>query len=187
MSKSVQYAILIVCGLIGAYFGYSVMSSAPSALTLPLMIVSVLVFGGIIWWALSRNVKAKPASSEANNNAKGLTAPSGKARIYIYREKAFMGKAQGVDVAIEGVASGQLKGPNFVMADVAPGTYTVTGNMASAPNKKNSLPLTLTSGEVAIIEASIQIDLTTGKIILNRVDAAGHNAILYGQLIEWKD
>ncbi len=186
MNKQVQFIVLIVAALVGAILGYSIMSSAPASLSLPLIAIFILLFAGIIWWALSRNVKAVPASAEANNDAKRLAAPAGHARIYIYRQKAFMGKAQGVDVAIEGIASAQLKGPNFVMADVMPGNYTLTGNMASAPNKKGSLTVTVAADEVAIVEASIQVDMTSGKIDLKRVDEAGRDSILSGQLIQWK-
>ena len=185
MNKPIQVAIIVVVALFAGWFGFQLATSIPMIIALPVILLLFAGFGFYIWKMLNNNVAAAPASAEANADAKRLAAPAGKARIYIYRQKAFMGMAQGMDVAIREVGSGQLKGANFVMADVNPGTYTITGNMAAFPNKKGEVQLTLAPGDVAVVEASMQADLTTGSVVVKRVDAAGHESIRAGQLIDW--
>lgn len=185
MNKNVLMALTVVAALVGAWAGFKLVTAVPAGIALPLILLLLGGFVFFIWKMLASNVSAKPATAEANADAKRLAAPTGKARIYIYRQKAFMGMAQGMDVAIKGVGTGQLKGANFVMADVEPGTYTVTGNMAAVKNKVGELTLTLDAGEVAIVEASMEVDLTTGTVAVKRVDNAGHESIRAGQLIEW--
>ncbi len=185
ISKPVLVIVLIVSALVGAWLGFKLVTAIPAGIALPIILLLFIGFGIFIWKMLSNNVAAKPAAAEANADAKRLAAPADKARIYIYRQKAFMGMAQGMDVAITGMKTAQLKGANFVMADVDPGTYTVTGNMAAFPNKKGEVQLMLAPGDVAIVEASMQADLTTGSVNVKRVDGAGHESIRSGQLIEW--
>lgn len=185
MNKGVLVAVVAVVGLFSMWAGFKIASSIPAIIALPLIFILLGGVGFYIWKMLSNNTAATPASVEANADAKKLAAPSGKARIYIYREKAFMGMAQGMDVAIRGVGTGQLKGPNFVMADVDPGTYIVTGNMAAFPDKKGELQLDMAAGDVAVVEAAMQVDLTTGSVTVKRVDNVGYETIRSGQLIQW--
>ena len=185
ISKPMSVIVLIISGIIGAWIGLKLVTAVPTSIVIPILILLLAGFVFFIWKMLSNNVAAIPASPEANADAKRLAAPADKARIYIYRQKAFMGMAQGMDVAIQGIGTAQLKGANFVLADVDPGTYIVTGNMAAFPNKKGELQLMLAPGDVAIVEASMQADLTTGSVVVNRVDAAGHESIRSGQLIQW--
>lgn len=185
INKPILVVVTIVSALLGMWLGFKLVRDVPMGIALPIILLLFIGFGIFIWKMLSNNVSAKPASAAADADAKSLRSSAEKARIYIYRQKAFMGMAQGMDVAITGLKTGQLKGSNFVMAEVDPGTYTVTGNMAAFPNKKGELQLMLSPGEVAIVEASMQADLTTGSVNVKRVDSGGHESIRSGQLIDW--
>ena len=170
MNRETKWAlyivVLVLAGLFGAGLSTYVManmSAGGSSLFILLMFAIVV---GIIVWSLSGNKRTRAADAASTAAALLMRPAAGKAAICIYR-KGFVGMAQGFNFAIEGVASGQAKGNQFLYAEVDPGTYRIT---AQGKGNGGETEVTVAAGEVAVFRAVIEVGLVKGKIAFDRVD-----------------
>lgn len=173
MSKNAMWlTIIFAAAIFGAFLGPSLAQtfSAGTLLTL-----TVLLFGGIIVfciWALSSNKGGQKADTAAVAEARTMRAPDGKARIYVTR-RGFVAALQGMDVTLDGVAKGQIKSGQMLMADVEPGTHrlhvaTAKAKLANAAE----LDIEVGAGGVIVIDAMIEMGALKGSVKLTHLDAA---------------
>lgn len=181
--------LAVVAAVVGAFLGPIMMESLSGGMAI---VVFGLLFVGIIAfliWSLSANKIGKPASAAALANARLLAATPGTARIYVVR-RGFMGGMAGMKVTIDGVATGQIRMNQFVMAEVSPGTYAVETAMARdgvKPSRSES-SLTLQSGEIAVILVRLQMEAmhaTTDQQRILGSEAKGE--IASAKMVKWAD
>lgn len=173
MSKNAQWLTLIViAGIFGAFLGPT-LAHHLSLGTITLL--AVVVFGAIIaycLWALSNNKGAAKADDMLQADARAMRAPEGKARIYVTR-RGFVGSMQGMDVTLDEGARGQIKSGQMLMADVAPGSHRIAVATAKASLAKPAdIAVEVGAGEVAVIDAMLEMGALKGSIKLSRLDAA---------------
>ena len=188
MSKNAMWLTLIfVAAIFGAFMGPSLAQiMSPGTL----LILTVLLIGGIVIfciWALSSNKGGTKADTAATADARTMQAPEGKARIYVTR-RGFVAALQGMDVTLEGVAKGQIKSGQMLMADVAPGTYRVHVATAKAKLARPAdLEIDVGAGGVVIIDAMIEMGALKGGVTLTRLDAVKARENVYAtKLILWE-
>jgi uncharacterized membrane protein YeaQ/YmgE (transglycosylase-associated protein family) len=181
--------LTIVAAVIGAFLGPMLgRSLSGGAVSLIFGVFFIAVIGFVIW-SLSANKVGKKAPATILADARTMKAAAGTARIYVVR-RGFMGGAAGMKVIIDGVASGQIRMNQFVMAEVPPGTYTIETVMARngvKPSNSTST-LTLQSGEVAVILAMLQMEAMHARTTQQRVLGSEAQAeIARAKMILWTD
>jgi hypothetical protein len=96
---------------------------------------------------------------------------------------------QGMDVTLDGAAKGQIKSGQMLMADVAPGTHHLHVSTAMAKLAKGAeLDIAVAAGEIAVIDAMMEMGALKGSVKLTRVDAAtkGRADVQATKLILWE-
>ncbi len=116
-----------------------------------------------------------------------MQAPEGKARIYVTR-RGFVAALQGMDVTLEGVAKGQIKSGQMLMADVPPGTYRLHVATAKAKLARPAdLEIDVGAGGVVVVDAMIEMGALKGGVKLTRLDAAKARENVHAtKLILWE-
>lgn len=105
---------------------------------------------GVIYYNVSGNRKILHAAPDVLERARKMRPKRGKAGLYLLR-KGFIGSRLGMDVAIEGVASGQLRSGLFLHVEVEPGTYEMTARPARNANETTHETVTLVAGETVVV------------------------------------
>lgn len=186
-NNSKWFVLTGIAAVFGAVFG---MTGARSLSGGAAMIVFVVFFVGVVAflvWSLSANKVGKKAAPQVLADARAMKPAAGTARIYVVR-RGYMGGMVGMRVDIRGVASGQIRMNQFVMAEVSPGTYTVETAMARNGVKPSNAEtiLTVASGDVVVILAMLQVkslhSTTTQERILG---AEAQRAVAKTKMIEW--
>ena len=173
MSKNAMWlTIIFAAAIFGAFLGPSLAQTFSAG---TLLILTVLLFGGIIVfciWALSSNKGGAKADTAATADARTMQAPEGKARIYVTR-RGFVAALQGMDVSLEGVAKGQIKSGQMLMADVEPGTHRIQVGTAKAKLANAAeMDVEIGAGGVVVIDAIIEMGALKGSVKLTRLDGA---------------
>jgi hypothetical protein len=175
MSKKLTAILagVLVAGLIG--FGVTFALAAAGAEPMSsIWIVSGLI-GGFVTLGLMNLAGNKPvhlADEKARTAALSLKPPPGTGLVIVLRE-GFMGKAQGIDVTLNGRELAQLKSPRFTATTVQPGHYTLNAafagqmNLGSAPGTAS---FDLGSGQVALFRITTAMKMTTSDVVLTRID-----------------
>ncbi len=169
MNRQLKWIALIFGVIVAAFFGMSLSvyiadnASGGGAALFTLAMVALVV--GIFYWLLSGNKKVSVADPAATTAALTMRPAEGKAAIYIMR-KGFVGMLQGFNFAIEGMASGQAKGNQFLHAEVAPGTYRIT---AKAKGNGGETQVTVAAGEVAVLKVILEPGMLKGSIVFERI------------------
>jgi len=155
---------------------------------------AVLIFGGLfvaaiafVIWSLSGNRVGKTASPALMADARTLRPAAGSARIYVVR-RGFMGGMAGMKIDIHGVASGQIRMNQFVMAEVPAGTYTVETAMARNGIKPSNSETTLSvqGGDVVVILAMLKVQSLHSTTKQERiVGTEAQTAVATTKMIEW--
>lgn len=85
-----------------------------------------------------------------------------------------MGKANGVDLNLDGRDVAQLKSPRFTVLHLTPGTHTLRAALAGAMNT-GSVPAVASfevqAGQTLVFQLRLAIKLSTSDVVLERVDA----------------
>jgi hypothetical protein len=178
---------LIAAVIVAAFFGMALSTyvaenaSGGGAALFTLAMFAMVV--GIFYWLLSGNKKISLADPAATSAALAMKPAEGKAAIYIMR-KDFVGMLQGFNFEIEGVASGQAKGNQFLHAEVAPGSYRIG---ATAKGNGGETQVTLAAGEVAVLKVILEPGLVKGSIMFERItDLVSARAELASiKLVNW--
>lgn len=179
--------LTVVAAVIGAVLGPMLgrsLSGGAVTVIFGLILVAVIAF---VVWSLSGNKVGKPASAAELADARELKPTSGRARIYVVR-RGFMGGMAGMKVAVEGVATGQIRMNQFVMAEVPPGTYTIETAMARNGVKPSNSQSTVTVGseEIAVILVMLQMEAMHATTVQQRISGSqGHAEIARARLVRW--
>jgi len=181
--------LMIVGGVAGAILGPMLgrsLSGGSVALICGLILVA---FVALIVWSLAANKVGKPASAAMMADARAMKPAPGTARIYVVR-RGFMGGMAGMKVEIHGVAAGQIRMNQFVMAEVAPGTYTVETAMARNGTRPSNAQgdLTLQNGEVAVIVTTLQMEAMHAQTVQQRVlGAEAQSEVGRAKMVRWNE
>jgi hypothetical protein len=142
-SKPAIIAMAIIGAIVGIWAGSNVGNSG-FAQILMLAIFGLLAY--LIFNGLRRNRKLEAVSAPDRNRILG-EQPVG-ARAIIYRE-GFVAKLSGFDIAIDGVDHAQLKSPQSVAIDLAPGDHELV--VKAAGKAQPAFKFAVGSGDVAVI------------------------------------
>lgn len=147
-SKLVIIVAAIVAAIIGAWAGMNMFSSGFA------MIVVLAIFaliGFLIYNGVSRN-RSVERVTDADRGPLLSQPPVTGARAIVYRE-GFVAKLSGIDIAIDGTRRAQLKSPQSVALDVAPGDHVLTLKVAGKDQKPFSF--SVTEGEIAVLRIAM--------------------------------
>lgn len=180
--------VIVIAGVVGGLMGPVVFREVPLDIMLP---ISLLFFGcliAFILYSLSGNQGGGAAGGEAQAEARRLRPVPGKGRIYIVR-KGFVGALQGMDIAIEGVASGQIKSNRFLVAEVEPGDYRIAAKMArGGKSTASTYDIGIGAGEVAVIHVILEMGTLANATVFERLDDATAREKLAGsKMMLWTE
>ena len=187
MSRNTFWIIVIfVAAIVGAMLGPTILGDLDPETVIIIAIVFLAVFIGIIVYSLSAN-KAPPKASAEQIAATRSPPPAGKGRIYIVR-RGLVGAAQGMNVAIDGFGSSQLKSNRFVMGEVDPGTHHISANMARGGKKSAAaMDVAVAEGESVFVDAMLEMGMMRGTTVLTIIDKGQAQSKLEGaKMLSWK-
>lgn len=173
MSKNAMWlTIIFAAAIFGAFLGPSLgslLGETTMLILAPLFLIGVIVF---CIWALSSNKSGKKGDTAALAEARAMRAPEGKGRIYITR-RGFVAALQGMNVTLDGTATGQIKSGQMLMADVEPGTHRIQVGTAKAKLANAAeMDVEIGAGGVVVIDAIIEMGALKGSVKLTRLDTA---------------
>ena len=120
---------------------------------------------------LAGNRKVATASAAEKAQALTLQAPPGRGLLIVYR-KGYVGKAAGLNLALDGQPLAQLRSPRFTAIPVTPGEHVLSasfGGLAGPQNKVNTSMVTFQPGEVLAVKAGVSMGLIQNTIKLEAV------------------
>ncbi|WOE74064.1 DUF2846 domain-containing protein [Alterisphingorhabdus coralli] len=150
-------------------------------LLFPLLVVFVVVI-------LLRNKSGEKADPAQTAEAMTMMPAEGKARIYVMR-KGFVGGQQGMNITINDDLNSQIRTKYFLMAEVEPGTHTVTAQMSSGTKgSARSHEITLEANKSVLLDMKLQMGAVQGKPDFTEVrDMVEAKSMLNGlKLVLWK-
>lgn len=189
MSKNAMWIMASIgAGIVGFFLGPKLLSGFSPSTVLMLAAIFFMALIGYIIWALSNNRGAKKADEAQQVHAKAMKASDGKARIYITR-RGFVASMQGVDVVIAGIAKGQIKSGQMLMAEVSPGSYSISVNAAKASLAKGAdMDVPVVDGEVVVLAVAFEMGALKGTLLLDRCDdQQARNNVAHNKLMLWED
>lgn len=133
--------------------------------------VMIGLFVAYIGGNLAGNRRTPKASAEARAKALALTAEPDAALLVVFRE-GFMGKAAGMNVALDGREFAQLKSPRFTAIRIAPGSHTLRvafGGLAGPQNNAGEEVFSVAVGQVAVFRATLAMGALKNTIRLEAV------------------
>lgn len=150
-----------VAGVFGFFIGPRILGSVSGGSGLLILLVLFAGLVGFIIYSLGGNKVGKAATPAMLADARTMAAAPGKGRIYVVR-RGFMGGLAGMKVDIRGVAAGQVRMNQFVMAEVLPGTYEIETAMARNGMKPSNSESTVTvaEGEIVVVQAMLEMRAT---------------------------
>lgn len=148
-------AILVLAVIIGLYLGFAY----------PLVGLICLVGGfGFAAFVVLRNNQGTKLDDATRANALAMIPTEGRARLYFAR-KGFMGGAQGMNISIDDGFEGQIRSGYFMMAEVAPGTHTLSARFnAQTEGSRVNHTVSVAAGESVLFEMAFDMGALQGKI-----------------------
>lgn len=189
MSKNTFWMIVIVvAAIVGALLGPTLLGGLPMETVSILLVIVLVGLVALVIYSLSGNRGGRAAPSDVEAEARLMKPSPGKARIYIVR-KGFVAALQGMNVAIENVATGQIKSNRFVTAEVEPGDYRVTAKMArGGKSTARSIDVSVGPDEVAIVQAYLEMGTFAASTTLTRLEPGEARERLAGsRMVLWAD
>lgn len=180
--------LAVIAGIVGAFAGPALMREMGGFGRLLLGLIFLGAIGYVIY-ILAGNKVGRTAPVAVASDARALVAAPGTARIYVVR-RGFMGGMAGMKVAVAGVAAGQIRMNQFVMAEVAPGTYTVGTAMArnGAKPSDSQSTVTLAAGEVAVIQVMLEMHALHASTVQQRLPMAeARTEIASAKMVLWNE
>lgn len=188
MSKNLFWILMaVIAGIGGAMLGPTLLSGfSPGTV----IILFVVLMGAIIAyciWAISKNKSAVAADPAAFTDARAMKASAGMARIYVTR-RGFVAALQGMNIEIVGIGKSQIKSGQMLMAEVAPGTYSILSGTANAKlATPSTLEITVGADEIAVIDAMFEMGALKGAIKLTHLDGAkARENVNANKLMRWE-
>ncbi|RJF87043.1 hypothetical protein D3874_08415 [Oleomonas cavernae] len=175
MSKKLTAVLagMLIASLIGFGVTFALAAAGVEPMS-SIWIVSGLI-GGFVTLGLMNLAGNKPvtlADEKTRAAALSLTPPPGTGLVIVLRE-GFVGKAQGMDVTLNGRELAQLKSPRFTATTVPPGQYVLKAafagqmNLGSAPG---TATFDLGSGQVALFRLTTAMKMTTSDVVLTHLE-----------------
>lgn len=167
-----KYIGPIVIGVVLAFvvsFGMSALFAAMHAPSRGLSLYFGLFVGGFTAYILANlagNRKVATADAGQVGQALAMSAPAGKALVYVYRQ-GFVGMAAGLNVSVDGKPVAQLTSPRFTVVTVAPGPHTLSagfGGLAGPQNKVATEPFTAEPGGVYAFRLTLAMGMLQNSI-----------------------
>lgn len=181
--------LAVIAAIIGFFVGPMLMNGVSSGVGLVVILLIFIAVIAFIVWSLAANKVGKAASSSEQAAARTLTPGAGMARIYVVR-RGFVGGMAGMKVDIAGVAAGQIRMNQFVMAEVPPGTYAVETAMARNGMKPSNSEsrYTLGSGEAIVILAMLEMKAMHSMTVQQRLaPSEAKMEIGRSKLVQWTE
>lgn len=122
--------------------------------------------------SLSGNRKVDAASAEARAAALAFAPPAGQGLLIVFRE-GFVGKAQGIDISVDGRVVSQLKGTRFTALPLGPGRHRMEGRLTGAMDAHGGVgeaEFDLEAGATIVLRVTVKMGLTSGNVVATRVD-----------------
>ncbi|MGH6613659.1 hypothetical protein [Sphingomonas sp.] len=181
--------IILTCiaAFIGVFVGPVLVRSLPDGVGGSLMIAILVAVVGYIVYLLAGNKVGKAADAATLKDARLLIPAPGKARIYVVR-RGFMGGLAGMKVSIAGVASGQIRMNQFVMAEVTPGTYTVETAMARNGMKPSNSEssVTVADGDAVVVQVILEVRATHAVTVQKQLSPGqARSEIASTKMVQW--
>lgn len=175
MSKGI---VAVLAGIVVAFainFGISFLLAVNGAEPLG----SSWVVSGMIGCAVAAVIanvagRRKVTMADAGTRAAALsmTPPAGQGMVVVYRE-GFMGKRNGVDVALDGQVLTQLLSPQFTAINMPPGRHNLNATLAGDMNagaRQGDAAFDIAAGQAIVFRIGLKMGLATGHVELTRID-----------------
>ncbi|MES1156978.1 MAG: hypothetical protein ABUL73_04270 [Alphaproteobacteria bacterium] len=131
---------------------------------------------------LSGNRKTEQADPEARRKALAFEPAPDRAALYLVRT-GFVGKAAGMNLAVDGKTVVQLKSPRFARIDLAPGGHKLTasfgGGLASQTNP-SEFDFNVAAGEIVVLKLTLGFGAVKAPISIERIGAEAVRSQLPG-------
>ncbi len=172
-----KYIIAIVAGFAVAFaiaFGLSALQSAAGESMGFTAWFAPIFFGALTAYLMANlagNRKVAKASQEEKARALAFQPPEGQGLLIVYRE-GFVGRAAGLNLALDGREFAQLKAPRFTALTVSPGDHDLTagfGGLAGPQNRQNLSKVSFQPGDVLAVKASLSMGMVQNTIKLEGV------------------
>lgn len=139
-------------------------------------LIPLLIGGltGYILYNLSGNKKAAVADAATRRAALAFTPPAGQAALYVYRV-GFVAMAAGADLTLDGRDVAQIKSPNFVRIEIAPGQHTLGAALAGgagAQANAGEIGFSAAAGDIICVKGSVVMGALKGSVKLEVVPLA---------------
>ncbi|HVY85519.1 MAG TPA: hypothetical protein VG943_10330 [Caulobacterales bacterium] len=131
---------------------------------------------------LSGNRAMTQADEETRRRALAFEVPPGQAALYVMRT-GFVGKAAGMDLALDGRTFVQLKSPRFARLDIAPGPHTLAasfGGGLAAQTKPIEREFVAGAGDVIVMKLTLGFGAAKAPITIERVSLENVRPALAG-------
>ncbi len=181
MSPTNKIAMIVVLP-IAAIVGYTLGQSTP------LFGLLALVLGiGFVSWVLLGNKSGAKVSEAELASALAITPSTGMARIYVTRA-GFAGGQQGMNITLGTGHEGQIRSKYFMMAEVAPGTHSVSSRMAKVAEKwRRDTSVTVAAGESVMLDVELEMTMTAMAPIFHehRDGVAIRQTLSSRKMVDW--
>ena len=164
MSKTVRNALIAFAVVFVLSFLFSLIYMVSSQRTILSMGIGLLVFTGL----QARSGTAKEQRISEAERIATLDAPvdAGTARVLV-RRAGVMGRAVGIDVAMNGVTFAQLRSPRFAMLSVPPGRHVLsaanTGTGPMSQQQTGSSEFVAEPGDTLLFDLAITMGALKGS------------------------
>lgn len=136
----------------------------------------------IVLYNLSGNRKTAPADAPARQRALAFAAEPGRAALYLVRT-GFVGKAAGMNLAVDGAEVAQLKSPNFTCVSLAPGAHTIVasfGGGLAGQTKPADFAFAAAAGEVIVAHITMGLGALKNPLSIARGDLSAMRTQIAG-------
>ncbi len=167
----------ILVGILVAFvIGFGITFGLAAAGAEPLSSTWIIagVIGSFVTMGMMNMAGNKPvaiADDKTRAAVLALKPPPGTGQVIVFRE-GFFGKANGVNLALDGRFFAQLKSPRFTAINVQPGEHKLSASLAGAMDA-GSVPgqasFTLASGQSLAFRITLAMKMTTSNVTLEPV------------------
>lgn len=132
------------------------------------------VIGSFVTLGLMNVAGNKPvaiADEKTKAAALALKPPPGTGQVIVFRE-GFFGKANGIDVTLDGRYVAQLKSPRFTVITAPPGRHvlkTALGGQMNAGSAPGEAAFDLASGQTLAFRVGLAMKMTTSSVTLEQL------------------
>lgn len=183
-----RYIVPILGGFIAAFVINFIMSFAASAAgekpdtTGTIIGIAFGVVVAVVLYNLSGNRKVADADSAAKSRALSFAAEPGKAALYLVRT-GFVGKAAGMNLAVDGREVAQLKSPRFTCVALPPGAHALRasfGGGLAGQSTPAELAFTANAGDIVVMHITMGFGALKSPLKIERAELSTMRAQITG-------